>query len=259
MDAFESELIVSVVQESSYVAVLSPAMTEITIPEGYELVSYTLRSKHDGHLQSYQPVDVQHFHTGPLLATPTETLNIGSSAQRSHQNVQGRLSSDSLTPTPSTISGPYPQQQLFNIPIRGGRERSTATDNAQTVSAHTQKRYNESGENGYTIACGVFSPERAPPVKKVNPKAGDFYCPRCGSNYTRAKTVKDHFPSCVLKYGNPDSLRYNSHESMPSKDAALHSSHRSYRASSSAGVDQADDMTAEDDQVIKNEYVSAAE
>ena len=46
-----------------------------------------------------------------------------------------------------------------------------------------------------------------------------FCCPRCGSNYTRLnytrlKTVKDHFPDCVSKCGNPQALRYTDHPSM---------------------------------------------
>ena len=151
-------------------------------------------------------------------------------------------------------------QQLLNIPIRGGRERPAAADsNAQTLSAQTQKRHDRLGENGYTVACGVVCPELATPVQKVNLGDGKFYCPRCGSNYTRAKSVKDHFPSCVLRYGNPLGLRYTDHESMASKDAALHCRYRQSRGSSNANVEQVDAMTGVDDQDIKTEFKSAAE
>ena len=232
VNVFERELIVSVVQAPSYVAVLSAARTVITLPEGFELVHYTLRRTSDGHIQSYQPMDVPPLFTEPLTAAHTNTQHV--------------------SPTPSTVSIPY--QQLLNIPIRGRLERPTTADtNARTVSATTQKRHNQLLDNGYTIACGVVCPEVAPPVKKVNPGGGDFCCPRCLSNYTRPKSVKDHFPGCISRYGNPLGLTYTDHESMPSKDAALQS-----RESSSVSAEH-DDMTDVDDQVIKTEFVFPAE
>ena len=79
----------------------------------------------------YIPVQEVHS-TGPLLATPTDTPNVGISLQG------GRNSSDSTTPTPSTASNPY--QQLFHVSVREGRERLTTADSdTRTVSAKTQK------------------------------------------------------------------------------------------------------------------------
>ena len=216
-------------------ALLSATTTEITLPEGYKLVQYTLRRTSDGLLQSYQAPYRPLLNTGPLPATPTDTLDVGILQW-------SRDSSDSVTPTPLPAAESY--QQLFNVPIRGGRERlATADSDTRTVSARTQKRHNESGENGYTIACGVICPELAPPMKKVNPKGGGFYCPRCGSNFTRAKSVKDHFPGCISKYGNPRGLRYTDHESMWSESPI-------------ANVDQDKSMN---DQGIKTEFVYGAE
>ena len=236
----------SVVQAPSDVALLSATITEVTLPEDYELVQYTLRRKSDGMLQSYQAPYRPLVYTGPLPATPVDTPNVGV-LQWSRDN------SDSATPTPLLTANSH--QQLFNIPIRGGRERSTAADtNNRTVSAMTQKRHDESGENGYTIACGVICPDVAPPVQKFKQGGGDFYCPRCLSNYTRPKTVKDHFTGCVSRYGNPLGLRYNDHESMPSRKAALQS-----RESSSTSAEQVDNMTDVDDQEIKTEFVYGAE
>ena len=233
---FESELIVSVVQAPSYVAVRSASRIEINLPEGFQLVNYTLRSTSDGHIRSYEPLDVPTIHSGPILAVPTITQSVSPGYDRD------RLSSGSITPTPSAVSNPY--QQLLNIPIRGGR----------AVSAITQKRHDQSLENGYTVACGVVCPEVAPPVQKFNQGGGDFYCPRCLSNYTRPKSVKDHFPGCVSKYGNPLGLRYTDHESMPSKEAASQS-----RESSTISDGQVDDMTDVGDQEIKTEFVYGAE
>ena len=214
---------------------LSATSTEITFPEGYELVHYTLRRTTDGLLQSYRPPNRPFLFTGSLPATPTDTRNISPSLQECRDSTQDDSSSESTTPTP---------QQPFMIPIRGGRETLTAPDTkSRTVSKTTQKRYEESGQNGYTIACGAVSPELAPPVKKYNAKGGRFYCPRCGSNFTRAKSVKDHFPGCVSKYGNPQGLCYTDHESMSSESPNING-------------DQDEDMN---DQGIKTEFVSASE
>ncbi|KAM0802880.1 hypothetical protein BDR22DRAFT_887216 [Usnea florida] len=213
--------------EPSNVALLDATTIEITLPEGFELAAYTLRRTSDGLLQSYRPPRRPLLYTGPLPATSTRTRSI---------SLESHDSSGSLTPTPP----------VFNIPIRGGREKS--------VSATTQRRYDQSLENGYTVACGVVCPEIAPPVKKVNPGDGNYYCPRCGSNFTRPKSVKDHFPGCVQRYGNPLGLRYTDDESMPFRDAASQS-----RQSSSVSAQHLEPMTGVDDQGVKTEFLSAAD
>lgn len=70
--------------------------------------------------------------------------------------------------------------------------------------------------NGETPVCGVYSPE----IKKPQPKVKGasclnfkYECPRCHTKYSRRYTVKQHFPGCIVKYGNPDSLKWSSHDS----------------------------------------------
>ena len=41
------------------------------------------------------------------------------------------------------------------------------------------------------------------------------------SNFTRAKTVKDHFPECISKHGNPDGLWFTDHPSMRKEEARI--------------------------------------
>ena len=238
MGVFERELIVSIVQAPSYVVVRSATKIEINLPEGFELVNYTLRRTSDRLAQSYKPLDIPTLHSGPIIAIPTDTPDVDVSSQGSRETSQ---ESDSTTPTPSAFSNSH--QHIFNIPIRGGR----------AMSAITQKRHNQSLQNGYTIACGVVCPEVAPPVQKVNPGGGDFYCPRCLSNYTRPKSVKDHFPGCISRHGNPLGLRYTDHKSMPSKEAVLQS------RENSTVSEQVDGMIDVDDQEIKTEFVYGAE
>ncbi|CAD6565516.1 MAG: hypothetical protein ASARMPRED_007296 [Alectoria sarmentosa] len=66
--------------------------------------------------------------------------------------------------------------------------------------------------SGPTKVCGVFSPEKKPPVKRAS--HGAFHCPRCDSQFTRSKAVNYHFENCVTKYGNPMSLQWNDHPSL---------------------------------------------
>ena len=70
----------------------------------------------------------------------------------------------------------------------------------------------KSRASGPTNVCGVFSPEKKPPVKRSS--HGEFHCPRCDSQFTRSKGVNYHFEGCIAKYGNPRSLRWNDHPSL---------------------------------------------
>ena len=65
---------------------------------------------------------------------------------------------------------------------------------------------------GPTSVCGVYSPEKKPPVKRSN--HGAFHCPRCDSQYTTSKGVNYHFEKCVALFGNPKSLKWNDHPSL---------------------------------------------
>ncbi len=76
-----------------------------------------------------------------------------------------------------------------------------------------------SGRNrkcGPTIHCGVFSERKTEP-KKAQRDKGEFICPICGSNFTRAAGVNYHFAGCVEKYGNPDRCSWDDHPSCKPK------------------------------------------
>ena len=80
------------------------------------------------------------------------------------------------------------------------------------VSISRKPKYRKPRVGGTTNACGVFSPEIKPPVKRSC--HGEFHCPRCDSQFTRSNTVNYHFEGCIAKYGNPGSLRWNDHPSL---------------------------------------------
>ena len=63
------------------------------------------------------------------------------------------------------------------------------------------------GTSVYTSVCGVYSSEKASPVK-LKTNGGPHHCPRCDTQFTRARGIIRHFPGCINKHGNPDSLKW---------------------------------------------------
>lgn len=80
------------------------------------------------------------------------------------------------------------------------------------AGANTEPKYRKPRSRGPTNVCGIFSPEKKPPVKRST--RGEFHCPRCDSQFTRSSGVNLHFETCIAKYGNPRSLRWNDHPSL---------------------------------------------
>ncbi len=71
------------------------------------------------------------------------------------------------------------------------------------------------GEGAYTSVCGLVTREisKPPNAKNKGAKAG-FHCPRCNSQFTRPRSVKDHFITCVGKHGNPQGLSWWDHPTL---------------------------------------------
>ena len=82
----------------------------------------------------------------------------------------------------------------------------------QTVSR--RKAPNLVDKDSYTIFCGVYSPEIATPVRDSRNIDSPYHCPRCDKRLRTRMSVKDHFPSCITKHGNPDALKWNDHASL---------------------------------------------
>lgn len=130
-------------------------------------------------------------------------------------------------------------QAVYNKPMRTGSESlARSEDISRGVSLTALRRHAHARDDGYTDMCGVSSPEKSVPVKRFNLGKGQFCCPRCESNFTRPKSVKDHFPYCVIKCGNPGALRYTDHPSMAQTEAAIQRRARASRESSSVGLEE---------------------
>ena len=173
------------------------------IPPGWEIYSHTIRRVRDGALRTilYRPINSIPVSAVPIVA-PLSNLQL-------HQDYE---SSQVSTHTTSASLVPY---HLHNLPIRHKNgDQTRLNSNVQGLSTKTQERYANSRGDGYTIACGVESPEIATPVRKVNLGNGKYRCPRCKSDFTREKTVKDHFPDCISKHGNSERLSFTDHPSM---------------------------------------------
>lgn len=233
---------------------------KIFLPHGYELAHYTLRRVHDEHPQSYSPVDgsATPVHDAPATVRLSD-LELPR-AQHSDPGFSIINSPISNVPTHQNPSGTQvSSQQLYNIPIRGG-PKSFAHRHSETrdLSKRTQKRHAHSRDDYYTDVCGVYSPEKATPMKKFNYGKGEFYCPRCGSNYTRPKSVKDHFPDCVAKFGNPNSLRYTDDPSMAPTEAFIQRRGRASREASKVDTERDNDQTSENGEGVKLEEMDDA-
>ena len=60
----------------------------------------------------------------------------------------------------------------------------------------------EDNRNPYVLINGI-------PLRKTK-EPRTHRCPRCFCYFTRPRSLRDHFPKCVLTLGNPDNLRWNS-------------------------------------------------
>lgn len=260
MKILRKGLTLNLVQDQSYTPMNEASTTRIVLPDGYELAHYTLRRVHDGHLQTYSAVNGS---ATPVQAIPIDAQPSEIQLQGFRQAKNSCADSDSLSPNAFTSQSSHLTQTLdqhlhSTLSYGGHGNLAYVSHGAQGLSAKTQKRHAHSRDDDYTDVCGVFSPAKATPVKKYNPGKGIFRCPRCGSNYTRPKSVKDHFPDCVSKCGNPQALRYTDHPSMAKKEAAIQSSSRASREVSSMDTEDDDTETEEDVQGIKFEEMNDA-
>lgn len=104
------------------------------------------------------------------------------------------------------------------------QDRETQKHNNSINATHASNRTSRKPKDrkpqisGPTNACGVFLPEKKPPTKRSN--HGAFHCPRCDSQFTKAKGVNYHFEKCVATYGNPKSLKWNDHPSLDEEGIA---------------------------------------
>ena len=85
---------------------------------------------------------------------------------------------------------------------------SLYTDHAgfsrKTVDGPTRPMHLEN-----TAYCGVYSAETEVPDPNPQEKPGcEYRCPRCRRQYSRRYTIKQHFPHCIRRHGNPLALRW---------------------------------------------------
>ena len=189
-------LTTSVLQDHSQSGPTKRMIREIPLQEGYELAFYTLRRLDDGHLEYFM-------------------IPENSNDERVH--------AIPITPRDNGLNHSHPStQQNDNITMHddyGNVHQQDRSDREPSVATVMRRAHARS--DGYSVVCGVYSPEISAPMKSENRGKGDFYCPRCGSNYTRPYSVKDHFFYCITKHGNPRALRFTDHPSMAQTEAAI--------------------------------------
>lgn len=156
----------------------------------------------------YEPVDSQETVAGVddecnwslFVREPSTEGHRGCLATQCRENPRdGYTGAYGIRSTQATVQDHGAQEHGDNI-------------NAACSSNSASRRHNGRRICGPTSACGVFSPEKKPPVKRSN--RGAFHCPRCDTQFTTSKGVNYHFGQCVAMYGNPKSLKWNDHPSL---------------------------------------------
>ncbi len=149
-------------------------------------------------------------HSGPSVvrASSPVSTQLATEGQNDHLRTQSREDySDGHLDGYSTCSKQMSTQR------RDAREHGDGTNAASSSDRATRKpRYHKPRVGGPTDVCGVYSPEKKPPVKRSC--RGVFHCPRCDSQFTTSNTVNYHFEKCIARYGNPRSLKWNDHPSL---------------------------------------------
>ena len=246
MRVLENELTTIFMQNESE---SEPIRIELVMRPGYELVEYTLMRLCDGHLETYQ---AEYSNEDPTLTVPPGTYIAEDTSDTAPPNLpittsssDSQIQEDFQSSYNHTSPGLLTPTRSYEIPIREKRKKSgQLNSSAQGLSAKTNERYANSRKDGYTIVCGVKSAEIVPPVKKLNYGNGKYRCPRCKSNFTREKTVKDHFPDCISKHGNPEGLSFTDHPSMKRERARIQSINgASGHVSSSRNVREDEEMS----------------
>ena len=103
-----------------------------------------------------------------------------------------------LVAAPPPLAAPAPAAPAQAAPV-------PAAANARPPRDRTLDYANESG---------VFSAFKRAPVETIKNGAGYQYrCSLCNTAFKRTAHVKEHFDKCVRKYGNPNSLRWDDHQS----------------------------------------------
>ena len=250
VECLKKELIMSVMKEQYQSISPGKLAREVPFPNGFELAFYTVRSLHDGQLLSFQlPVNSNDDYVQAVpIASELLGIELLQKPQEDQRSLDTVADSQTLSLHLSTNNSLYQdqtstQQQTYSIAIRGGLKDIRQSDTRyREPSMATLRRRAHARNDGYTTVCGVFSPEtsKPPPVKKFNPGQGDYCCPRCGSNYTRPKTVKDHFFGCVTKHGNPNKLRFTDHTSMAYTEACIQWRNRASQETSYGSVEETD-------------------
>ena len=128
------------------------------------------------------------------------------------------------TPFPASQQGLYPhdshiQPQTPQPPSSSSPVSTRFTPVNAPWTMRSMGGANLSHNDELTPVCGVFSADMGPTTYSRRPVALTepnliYHCPRCEKPFSRRYTVKQHFPGCVRKFGNPHSLKWLDHPSL---------------------------------------------
>ena len=157
---------------------------------------------------------VQRRQQGANLTTQQGQQQAGSTAPLGQAPVnpnQGVAAANSTaTPGEFTPTDPYPLSYNLLASTSQGSQVATGPQRSKGRPTGFNK---ETGENRLTPVCGRVTPSKGTPGQARVKPSSKYYCPRCRSGFTRPRNVKDHFPGCVNKWGNPAGMCWWDHES----------------------------------------------
>ena len=129
----------------------------------------------------------------------------------SHQGFTA-INSAAMTGMFAPVNGhPHPRPRHMPAPAGPSGGYKQVVQKSQKYKPRITGFNRHTGENMLTKACGIITPDKGTPMPGPHRKNGRYCCPRCIYGFTRTRTVKDHFPGCVKKYGNPNGLNWFDH------------------------------------------------
>ena len=156
---------------------------------------------------------------GPLMTRSKRKVKIGVPIARTSARLVTRpnqLSSANSRSRTTTLGAQIPAANLTVMP-RPVVQPTTVTQDLSTLRRpppNLSRALDDAdpGSKLRTEFCGIFSAAKNPqPICDVRYRDRDlaYACPICGATFARSRTVRDHFPVCVRRNGNPDSKKWN--------------------------------------------------
>ncbi|KAF6217490.1 hypothetical protein HO133_006828 [Letharia lupina] len=217
----------------------------VHVPSSFEAANSTPPAEQRASYESTEwgvaDEDTQGAHTISNASTPTQQEPVRGALNQGFTAINPRATNGGL----SRINPrPLPGYMPAAIGPSGGRQ--PIIKKSRKCKPRTTGFNRKTGEGMLTEVCNIATPAKGTPVAHTN-KDGRYRCARCKGRFTRTRTVKDHFITCVNKYGNPNKLSWYDHPTLAkSKDWHLGSLAMAKEAEDGTEWEEDDDEQEQD-------------